>query len=176
MRTGGRTNVYLVLAMLAAAVAGRLLDAGALLPGITETAKVRTGGAAWLTCLVAAACLGAASSARWTGTGSIRATARLVVPGQLLSFFAAEAVVRISSGLGPVDPDGIVGALLQAGLAMVLLLVLTVAWVVLVTAAPLQVVAPRPSPVPPLTPTTRRVGSLSGLSLLARGPPMVAGT
>ncbi|MCU1591453.1 MAG: hypothetical protein JWP11_2709 [Frankiales bacterium] len=177
MRAGGRTSdVYLMLAMLAAAATGRFLDAAALLPGVAEAAKVRGGGTAWLTCLVSAACIGAAASARWTATRSIRSTARLVVPGQVVGFFAAEAAVRVSNGLGPIDPDGIAGALLQAGLAMVLLLAVTAAWAVALRAAPLSVGVPDPpGDLRPTSPTTCP-SSFAGLSVLARGPPRAAGT
>ncbi|MCW2572176.1 MAG: hypothetical protein JWO88_2234 [Frankiales bacterium] len=177
MRAPARTSqVYLVLAMLLAAAAGRALDASALLPGVAEAAKVRGAGSAWLVALVAAGSVGAAAAARWSGTHSIKATATVVLPGQTAVFFAAEAVVRLANGEGPLDPDGLVGALLQAGVAVLLLLALTLAWFVALRCA---------SPPTPTAPITRDrahlqaspfLGNERSVSFLARGPPRILST
>jgi hypothetical protein len=170
------TDAYVLVCMVAAAVAGRLLDAAGLLPGVHETGSVRGGASAWLVALLMAAVLGVAAAARWSATRSLRAIAWLVVPGQLGVFFAAEAVVRLASAQGPLDPDGIVGALLQAGIALVLLLALTAAWVVAGRCTPLGL-------GPPQLPNGRvRCGGHAFLPtsrplvLQARGPPRTAGT
>jgi hypothetical protein len=162
--------------MLAAAVAGRALDAGALLPGVHEAPLLRGGGPAWLTATAVAIVVAAGTSARWARTGSLRAAAAVVVPGQLLAFFAAEAVVRLANGRGPVDADGLAGAALQATIAVLLLVALTCAWAVGLRASPLRSAAPaRPAYRAALHPTPRLTAVLT-TALLARGPPIAAGT
>jgi hypothetical protein len=162
--------------MLLAAATGRGLDASALLPGVAEAAHVRGGSSAWLVSLLAAALVGAAAAARWARTHSIRATAAVVVPGQTAVFFLAEAVVRLANGQGALDPDGLVGALLQAGLAVLLLLALTLAWIVALRCEP------RPSSIR-LTQRDRAhrqpspiLGDDRSATFLARGPPRLLST
>lgn len=177
MRAPARTpQVYLVLAMLLAAAGGRALDASALLPGVAEAAQVRGAGSAWLVALVAAATVGAAAAARWSRTHSTKATAAVVIPGQTAVFFLAEAVVRLANGEGPLDPDGLVGALLQAGVAVLLLLALTLAWFVALRCA---------APPAPAAPIQRHrahlhrspfLGDERSVSFLARGPPRLLST
>jgi hypothetical protein len=177
MRARSRaTDGYVVVAMLAAAAGGRLLDAAALLPGVHEARVVRGGSAAWLTALLIAAAVGASAAARWRATQSVGRASRVVLPGQVAAFLAAEAVVRVANGQGALDPDGLVGAGLQAAFAVVLLLALTAVWVVVDRCRPLHTngtalpaerrLRARRTPVPLLR--TRL--------LPARGPPMTAGT
>lgn len=172
MRAPARVGGFLYAAMLASAAAGRLLDAGALLPGVRESAFVRGGRFGWLTALVVAAAVAGFASRRWSRTGSLQSVATIVGPGQLATFFAAEAVARVTNGMGPLDADGILGAGLQAALALLLLLTMTAAWIVVRT-APLELTAPQATSYDkcPGTPGIRPV-SLVAL-LLARGPPSV---
>lgn len=163
-------------AMLAAALTGRGLDASSLLPGVHEAASVRGGTAAWLTATAWSLLIAAVASRCWCRTASLRAAAAVVVPGQVTAFLAAEAVVRMASGRGPIDGDGLLGAGLQAALAMVLLLALTCAWVVAVRTAPLRVLVPSPPAARPSRPAPGVRPSLLTLVLLARGPPLAAGT
>ena len=177
MRGPARTpQVYLVLAMLTAAMTGRFLDAAALLPGVAEAAPLRSGSSAWVASLVAAAVVGVAAAARWSRTSNLRAVAVIVVPGQMAVFFLAEAFVRVANGQGAVDPDGAVGALLQAGLAVLLLLALTLAWIVA-----LKCRVPRPQAPPArrhlVRPHHAPFPDTDGtLSSLARGPPRLLST
>ncbi|MCW2570014.1 MAG: hypothetical protein JWO88_72, partial [Frankiales bacterium] len=79
MRAGSRlTNGYVVVAMLAAAVGGRLLDGAALLPGVHEAGAVRGGSTGWLVALLISAALGVAAATQWTRTQRLSATARVV--------------------------------------------------------------------------------------------------
>jgi hypothetical protein len=177
MRARSRaTDGYVVVAMLAAAAGGRLLDAAALLPGVHEARVIRGGSAAWLTALLIAGMVGAAAAGRWTSTRSVRLTSRVVVPGQAAAFLAAEAVVRVANGQGALDPDGLVGAGLQAAFAVVLLLVLTAVWVVADRCRPLR--TDGFSPPADRRPRARRAFAplLRTRLLLARGPPRTAGT
>jgi hypothetical protein len=169
-------NLYILLAMLVAGASGRVLDAAGALPGVAEAAAVRGGNAAWLTCLVGAACVAVPVARRWALTGSLRATAVVVVPGQMAVFFCAEAVTRLANGRGPLDPDAFVGASLQAALALVLLLGLAVAWLVVLRCRALLPPVPLPDSdralrLPPRVLDTQRV-----LQVVARGPPRLSGT
>ena len=176
MRAPARGWGFLSAAMLSASAAGRFLDAGSLLPGVHETSTVRGGSAGWLTAIAAGLLVAAGASTRWSRRASLRSVAAVVVPGQLATFFAAEAVVRMANGLGPVDADGLVGASLQAALALLLLLAMTAAWVVALRAAALQL----PAPLGPFPPCLRRTTSFwpstPAAMLLARGPPTGACT
>jgi hypothetical protein len=177
MRARSRaTDGYLVVVMLAAAAGGRLLDAAALLPGVHEARVVRGGSAAWLAALLIAAAVGAAAAAQWRTTQSVRRTARVVLPGQAAAFLAAEAVVRMANGQGALDPDGLVGAGLQAVFAVVLLLALTAVWVVADRCRPLR--TDGCSLPANRRPRARRAFAplLRTRLLLARGPPRTAGT
>jgi hypothetical protein len=166
--------VYILLAMLCAAGAGRGLDAAALLPGVHEVAGLRGGGAAWWVGMSAAAVVGVAAAMRWARTQSIACTAQVVVPGQVAVFVAVEAVVRVANGQGPFDPDAVVGALLQAGLGLVLLLALAVAWLVALQCAPLVTVALSLAPSRDACGSQQLTGTRRALAFLARGPPAPA--
>jgi hypothetical protein len=160
--------------MLCTAGAGRSLDAAALLPGVHEAAGLRGGVAAWWVGMLTAALVGMAAAVRWARTQSIARTARVAVSGQVAVFVTAEAVVRLANSQGPFDPDAIVGALLQAGLGLVLLLALTVAWMVALHCAPL-VTAPLSLPSDLRAGGPQAVAAVGrGLAFLARGPPAPA--
>jgi hypothetical protein len=176
---GARARVgscYVCAAMLAAALAGRALDAGAWLPGVHEASVVRGGGWAWLTAVACALGIGAAAAMRWRRTGSLAAVAVVVVPTQLAAFLAAEAVARIATGLGPLDADGLVGAGLQAAVAVLLLLALTCAWTAGLRATPLEAGALQPASHRPMPQATSTPASTPASTLFARGPPLAAGT
>jgi hypothetical protein len=103
-----------------------------------------------------------------------RAHREVAVPGQVAVFVMAEAVVRLANGQGPFDPDAVVGAVLQAGLGLVLLLALAVAWLVALRCAPL-VTAPLSLPSDLSAGGPQAVAAVSrGLAFLARGPPAPA--
>src|SRR4051794_31802271 len=105
MRAASRlVDGYVVAAMLAAAVGGRLLDAGSHLPGVEETQALRGGLTAWAMALLVSALVGVAAAKRWRQTQRLAATARVVVPGQAFAFLAAEAMVRLANGQGALDP------------------------------------------------------------------------
>jgi hypothetical protein len=125
--------------MVLAAGTGRGLDGGALLPGVAESAAVRGAAPAWLVALTGAALLGAGSATVWRRTQSLRALVPWVIGGQVLVFLAGEAAGRIVRGDPPLDPDGLLGAALQAVLALALLTVLALGWAVLRAAAPVPV-------------------------------------
>jgi hypothetical protein len=174
--TGGlprATDGYVLAAMLVAAASGRLLDARGLLPGVHEAVAVRGGGAGWLTALLGAVAVAGVAARRWTRTRRLPITATVAMAGQVAVFLSAEAVARVASGRGPLDPDGVIGALLQAGLAAVLLLALTVAAAVALRRH--VVVRPVPQVIRRAAPraagsTGRRLAAL----VEARGPPVVS--
>ena len=177
MRARARAaDIYVIAAMLLAGVSGRVLDAGASLPGVHEAAAVRGGLAAWGAALAAAAVVGVSTTVRWARTERVTAAAAVAIPGQAAVFVVAEAVVRASNGRGPIDPDALLGASLQAGLAVVLLVGLTLTWAVLEHCRPLELAAP----AAPLDRSRREAPPLPRLVALlcitARGPPMTAGT
>jgi len=157
--------------MLAAAATGRLLDAGGLLPGVHEAPVLRAAGSGWLTALLSAALLATVAARRWHRTRSLGATAAVVLPGQLVVFLSAEAVVRLVSGSRPLDPDGIVGALLQGGLAIVFLFALTVAGAVALAVSPLVLSAPHHTGLRSRRGPSPYRGRLRPALVDARGPP-----
>ena len=176
MRARARaTDLYLVVVMLAAAATGRLLDAVGALPGVHESAAVRGAGTGWLTALVAAGLVAGAAARRWSRTTSLASTAAVVVPGQLLVFLSAETALRLASGLEPVDPDGLVGAVLQASLAGVLLLALTVGAVVARGLLPPVAGQPRLATARSLPSPAEWSGHRPATLLDARGPPRMLG-
>ena len=177
MRAAARTtDAYILLAMLSAAATGRFLDAAALLPGVHETTGVRGGSTAWLVCVLASAFVGVAAAGRWSRTGSVSATAAVVVPGQLAVFVSAEAVVRLANGRGAFDPDAFVGAVLQAGLALVLLAALTMAWLVALCCVPLLAPAPPPECDRARLHPRAFLDTERAVLSVARGPPRLFGT
>ncbi|MDT7537283.1 MAG: hypothetical protein QOI82_868 [Actinomycetota bacterium] len=177
MRAAARlVDGYVVAAMLAAAVGGRLLDAAAVLPGVDETAALRGGTVAWVMALLVAAVVGVSAAKRWQRTQRLAAVTYVVVPGQVFAFLAAEAVVRLANGQGPLDPDGFVGAGLQAAFGLVLLLALTALWVVAEQCRPRHAVVPMRPAANQLQIRRTCVPAMRVLLLEARGPPMTAGT
>ena len=138
-RRGSAGGWYAVAAMVLAGSLGRALDGGALLPGVSEGAAVRGSGAAWAVALAVSAVLGVATAAGWRRTRSLRAIAAQVAVGQGVVFLAGETVARIGRGQGLLDADGLLGALLQAAVALALLSVLALTWVVVTIAAGLRV-------------------------------------
>jgi len=160
--------------MLTAAAAGRCLDALGSLPGVHETTAVRNGPASWTVALAVAAVAAAVTAGQWSRTGSFRSTAAVAVPGQLVVFFCAEAVVRLTNGVGAVDPDGFVGAGLQSALAVVLLLAIGMSAMTAQRCVPLRMAHPPAGHAIVLTgprcPTPLRYE----IQLIARGPPKQA--
>ncbi|MDT7545512.1 MAG: hypothetical protein QOE99_1622 [Actinomycetota bacterium] len=175
MRSAARPgSVYIGLAMLCTAGAGRSLDAAALLPGVHEAAGLRGGVAAWWVGMLTAALVGIAAGGRWARTQSIARTAQVAAPGQVVVFVTAEAVVRLANGQGPFDPDAIVGAALQAGLGLVLLLALALAWLVVLHCAPLLTASLFPPGDVSAGGSQPPAATGRGLAFLARGPPAQA--
>jgi hypothetical protein len=176
MRGPAPGSGFLYAAMLAAAAAGRVLDRTAVLPGVQETAAIRGGMSGSLAAIGCALLVAVGASGVWARSRSLRSVAAVVGPGQLVTFFAAEAVVRVANGASPVDADGLVGAGLQVSIALLLLLAMTAAWAVCLRTAPLPLrrQAARGRPGLPGTASfwTRRPPAL----LLARGPPTGART
>jgi hypothetical protein len=169
-------DVYLFAAMLAAAAVGRLLDHTGLLPGVQEAAAVRGAGLGWCTALLAAALVGAAAASRWHRTRGIVATSWVVLPGQLAVFLCAEAAVRLARGQSPFDPDGLVGALLQAGVALLLLLALSsAAWLLVHCTRSYATAAPIAAADVLATRSDRPAGRCVLLPR-TRGPPVTAST
>lgn len=168
------TDVYVLAAMLLAATVGRLLDAAGLLPGVHEAGIVSGGRGGWLTALLGAVVVAFVAAQRWAATRSLTPTALAAMVGQLVVFFGAEAAGRLARGSAPLDPDGIVGGLLQAGLGAALLLALTVAADVGLHLRPAAVLVRAPTARPPLLSCASSAGR--GLTALvdARGPPAVA--
>jgi hypothetical protein len=126
--------------------------------------------------VVSALVVSAAAAKRLSRTGCLRRTAYVVVAGQVLTFLAAEGAGRVANGLGPVDPDGLVGAGLQAAVAVALLVVVTSAWAVAVRTAPLQFPLPPAAEQNSLARTTNVLPSGAVASWVARGPPAGACT
>ncbi|GAC1610384.1 MAG: hypothetical protein NVS3B26_16860 [Mycobacteriales bacterium] len=173
MRARARaTGLYILVVMLAAAAAGRLLDALGLLPGVHEAADVRGAATGWLTAVLAACLVGTAAARQWSRTTSLPGTAAVVVPGQVLVFVGAETSSRLASGLGPVDPDGLAGAALQAALALGLLLAVTSCAAVALRVLPPVVLAPPPAAARSLPRPARLAVRRFATLVDPRGPPL----